>query len=146
MTKVLFPVLVLGLTSSVAMAEPVQLSSLQLDGVTAGSEGYDRKGHDYKNHKPKDKDVTALFDEEFELDIDVDKHKEIAILKWIDVYAKGEVWGNIADAEALSEALGEDTLAETLVFTFTNYDLSTSYAEALSVTDDNKYKQHRPKH
>ncbi|MBW4565268.1 MAG: hypothetical protein KME32_30120 [Mojavia pulchra JT2-VF2] len=72
------------------------------------------------------------FSAEKDVDIDIDIDENIDINKNVDVTV--DISGNIATAESGATAVGNNTLAESFAFTYTDGNTSSSNAFAVSAT------------
>jgi hypothetical protein len=93
--------------------EPVTLSAVQMDAISAGG------GVDFDSNVDKDVDIDV------DVDVDIDK----------DVTVDIDVTDNSAFAEASADAFGENTLAETEAFAQTTDWSSEAFSSAIAVTD-----------
>ena len=133
MKRVLLPVVAFSAVGSVALAEPLTLTDAQMDGVTAGQEVFAFK------------DIFSSVDENFFKNVQVNKQKFVQIQKQVQVQTLVDLDQNLADAEALAQAIGWNTFSEAQSVTVTTApetiaDLlangsSTSFAESLSASE-----------
>ncbi|GAA6619415.1 hypothetical protein [Scytonema sp. NUACC26] len=70
---------------------------------------------------------------------DVKKNEKINVKKYVDIKksfkSDVDVKGNAADAEAVADAYGKDTLAETFTGTKTDSKYSGAYSSSVSATN-----------
>lgn len=114
MRQALLPALALGALSTGALAEPMTLTSAQMDAVTAGQFFQ-----------------TAELFVNKDIDVDVDKDFDIDA----DVFTNVDLFGSLADAEAFAFADGNNTFAETLTFTYSDAFTSAAFSGSISATD-----------
>lgn len=121
MNRILFPVVALSALSTGALAEPMALTDVEMDAVTAGQ---------------FDKFLNAEINEDVNVDVDIDKFKNIDIDKNVAVETFLDLDGYIAEAEALADTASVfPQFSETFTYAVATDEFTVSFSESLAAVD-----------